>query len=330
MDYLKRVNPLKRVLHLFFKEWKNRKEIQRAIVEVNPDIIFVWNLGTLSLSMLKIMAESKIPVVFSVADFWLQQYRNDDWLVLLRKLGIPHKEVLPVVPKNILFISNNLMEQTKKTVEIQNSEVVYWGVDPMEFPYMVNKRTGKKILYVGQVVEHKGVHLAIDAIHELKKMNSVFENIVLTIGGGTTKPDYLETLRSKVRELGLEQNVNFLGPVARHQLLEIFQEHNIQIFPSLWEEPLGLAMLEGMAMGLPIVATGTGGSGEALIHGESALIYQKDSALDCAKAIARLIEDESIFETIRKGGRMLVEKTFNVERMTDLSEKALLKAITSK
>ena len=172
--------------------------------------------------------------------------------------------------------------------------------------------------------------MAIEAILHLKKMNAAFENTVLTIVGGTTKPDYLESLRAKVRDLGLDQNVIFMGPVARHKLLEIFQEHNIQIFPSLWEEPLGLAMLEGMAMGLPIVATGTGGSGEALIHGESALIYQKDNALGCAKAIARLIEDENLFETIRKGGRELVEKTFNVERMTDLSEKALFKAMESK
>jgi glycogen synthase len=77
----------------------------------------------------------------------------------------------------------------------------------------------------------------------------------------------------------------------------------------LWEEPWGLVPLEAMAVGRPVVATGTGGSGEYLVDGENCLIYgPPDNAAQLAAAIRRLADDEGLRGRLREGGFATAEK----------------------
>ena len=60
--------------------------------------------------------------------------------------------------------------------------------------------------------------------------------------------------------LGVGEQVSFQSGVAREKMSTIYREHDILIFPSIWEEPFGLVLIEAMASKLPIVSTRTGGT----------------------------------------------------------------------
>jgi glycogen synthase len=174
-------------------------------------------------------------------------------------------------------------------------------------------------LYVGQVTSHKGVHTAVEALKIIREQ-SKFKQATLTIVGG---PDYEGRIARLVFSLGLSGNVRFTGMVARERLPEIYREHDLLIFPSVWDEPFSITLLEAMSSGLAVVSTNTGGSPEILIDEMNALIFPKEDARSCASQIVRLLTDPQLFESIRREGRRTVEENFRLESMIDKIEASL-------
>ena len=140
-------------------------------------------------------------------------------------------------------------------------------------------------------------------------------------------PDYDNGIHRLVGSLGLENNVRFTGLVPRDQLPSIYREHDILLFPSIWEEPFSLTLLEAMSSGLAVVGTNTGGSSEILRNEENALIFQTEDAEACAKQVIRLLQSAKLLEKLRCNGRSTVEEDFRLDDMVDRIDLALKKAI---
>jgi glycosyltransferase involved in cell wall biosynthesis len=120
-----------------------------------------------------------------------------------------------------------------------------------------------------------------------------------------------------VDDLGVADRVEF-ARVARDQLAATYAEADALLFPVLWEEPWGLVPLEAMSTGTPVVATGTGGSGEYLRDGENCLIFQpRDDPRALAAAIERLAADEGLRKRLRAGGQATVAR-FPESRFNDV------------
>ncbi len=89
----------------------------------------------------------------------------------------------------------------------------------------------------------------------------------------------------------------------REELPAAYAEADALLFPVRWEEPWGLVPLEAMAVGTPVVATGTGGSGEYLRDGENALVIGRDAEpSDLSGALRRLAGDADLRRRLREGG----------------------------
>src|SRR5207248_776388 len=123
-----------------------------------------------------------------------------------------------------------------------------------------------RLLYVGRFDRRKGVDTLLRAIPLLPA-----ESKVMLYGRGS------ETDRARVenlaRALGIEERVEIRAS-DRAELVAAYSGADVCIFPSEWEEPFGLVPLEAMACGTPVVATGTGGSGEFLSHGENSVLFR--------------------------------------------------------
>jgi len=145
---------------------------------------------------------------------------------------------------------------------------------------------------------------------------------MLTIVGG---PDYENRIQRLVSSLGLEDNVRFTGLVPRDQLPSVYGEHDILLFPSVWAEPFGLAVLETMSSGLAIVGTATGGSREILKNEDNALTFPKEDVSACAEQVIRLLQDRELLERLRGNGRRTVEDHFRLDQMIDKIDVALKK-----
>ena len=88
-------------------------------------------------------------------------------------------------------------------------------------------------------------------------------------------PDYDKEIELLVRSLGLERSVRFTGLIPRERLPEIYKQHGTLIFPSVWDEPFSITLLEAMSSGLAVVGTTTGGSAELLADGVNALTFPR-------------------------------------------------------
>jgi glycosyltransferase involved in cell wall biosynthesis len=177
----------------------------------------------------------------------------------------------------------------------ERSAIAYPGIDDGLFrPAPVRAEWSGRLLYLGRMDPRKGVHLAVEALAELPAAELALQ------GGGDE--GYLDELRRRARDLGVAERVRFLSE-PRDRLPAVYADADAVLFPVQWDEPFGLVPLEAMAVGRPVIATGTGGSGEYMRDGENCLLFEpRDSAEALAAAVRRLGGDPGLRARLREGG----------------------------
>lgn len=83
-----------------------------------------------------------------------------------------------------------------------------------------------------------------------------------------------------------------LGHVPREHVPSALRTSDVQVVPSRWDEPSALTILEGLATGLPIVASATGGSPELV--GDGGLLFPRDDVVSLAQRLALLLDDPEL------------------------------------
>ncbi len=331
-------------LKLLRKEINNQNKFKKLCKIFVPEIVYLWNLANISVSIPIIAADMGITSCYYVFDSWLSKWESDPWYSLwklrkvkpgrrLFKAGLYHfLKLLGFITSGTLdlshvqFASNYLKEEALRTLKgVEDAGVIHWGIDTKYFSFKATARKPERLLYAGQIVAHKGVHTVIEAMRILVKEYG-YNSLILTIAGGTTVPDYLRYIKDLVHKYDLDKNVSFSGLVPREKMNLIYREHDILIFPSIWDEPFGITLLEAMSCGLAVVATATGGSTEILDHGFNALVFEKGDAYACARNIMLLLKEEELFEMLRRNGRRTVEERFTFEVMLNRIEQSLIRA----
>jgi glycogen(starch) synthase len=106
-------------------------------------------------------------------------------------------------------------------------------------------------------------------------------------------------------------NVRFLGWVDEPRVLALSRHASCLLFPSRWEEPLSRTLLDGLSVGAVIVAEPTGGTEEILVDGESGLLGR--TVPELGRALARVLEDDSLAERLRRGARARAQACFSAD-----------------
>jgi glycosyltransferase involved in cell wall biosynthesis len=135
---------------------------------------------------------------------------------------------------------------------------------------------------------------------------------------------YVARLRAQVADAGLEDRVSWLG--EREDVPELVRALDALLLPS-WEEPFGRALIEAMALGVPVLATNVGGPPEILRDGcEGHLLAPRDPPA-WARAIRKLAEDPERAREMGRAGRLRVEHAFttahHVAATRELYERAI-------
>jgi glycosyltransferase involved in cell wall biosynthesis len=166
-------------------------------------------------------------------------------------------------------------------------------------------------LYVGRVEERKGVRVAVEALALLPSQAT------LTIDGPLDE-SFATALRARIDELGVTDRVRFQLS-SRRGLRHVYGAADVLLFPVLWDEPFGLVPLEAMACSTPVIATGTGGSGEFLLDGTNCLLAAPGDAAALAAAVQRLAQDASLRERLIRAGLTTAER-FDVDEYARVLE----------
>jgi glycosyltransferase involved in cell wall biosynthesis len=289
-------------------ERHNAAVLARHLDEHRPDVVNWWAMGGMSLGLVERVRRAGLRAVGVVGDEWLSWApRVDAWqrpfrgrprlaAMAERLTGQPARTDLEGAA---LWLFNS--EATRRRsragsgLELRRSDIAYPGIDGGLFePVPPRTEWSGRLLYLGRMDPRKGVHLAVEALAELPGAE-------LSLQGGGDE-GYVEDLRRRARDLGVSDRVRFLSE-PRDRLPAVYADADAVLFPVQWDEPWGLVPLEAMAVGRPVVATGTGGSGEYLRDGENCLLFEpRDSAAALAAALRRLEGDPRLRARLRENG----------------------------
>ncbi len=211
-----------------------------------------------------------------------------------------------------------------------SAQVVHNGVDLGQFDATRFRQRrfiekGLRCLVAGRVCAEKGVHTAVEALGLLHRQG-VADNIRLTILGDGP-PGYASALRDRVRTLGLSSLVTFRQPAPREEMPEILSEHDVLLVPSEYQEPLARSTQEGMAMGLLVVGTITGGSGELLVDRQTGFVFLPGDAGALAACLHEAWDDRDRAQRLAQAGREAVVAHFDIRGTTAAIERYLTSAI---
>ena len=174
-----------------------------------------------------------------------------------------------------------------------DAEVIPNGVNPDEFDRGVE---GGYVLAAGRLVEQKGLDTLIRAYASAA---AGLGGRKLVLAGDGPERGRLEALADS---LGLNGNVVFLGSVGRPRVVELLRGADVFAFPSRYEA-FGVALLEAMAAGVPVVAARAGGIPEFAVDGENALLVPPDDEAALAGALMLLAGDAELGLRLGLGGR---------------------------
>lgn len=190
-------------------------------------------------------------------------------------------------------------------------EVVYNGIDESFFVSLgegkneLRKKLGIPIdafvlISIASLTKKKGHEYLIRAMAEVRRSQAIDRKVLLLIIGDGPEAEKLQLL---IVNYQLQNEVKFLG--ARHDIKELLTIADLFILPSLWEG-MPNAMLEAMAMELPVVVTAVGGITEIVDNKKNGLVVQPKNADVLALAIRELIADPMLREELGRAAKQSV------------------------
>lgn len=164
----------------------------------------------------------------------------------------------------------------------------------------------KVILFSGKLTPQKGVFYLINAAKDIK-------GDIYIIGDGPEK----KNLEDMVYKMKLN-NVHFLGYMGdekREELEEFYYRADIFVAPSVWDEPLGLVILEAMATKTPVIATRKGGIPLAVKDGINGILIRPKSSRQISEACNKLLENDELRKKLGETARKTVEEKFTWKKI---------------
>jgi phosphatidylinositol alpha-1,6-mannosyltransferase len=164
----------------------------------------------------------------------------------------------------------------------------------------------KVIVSVGRLVHRKGQDVLIEAMPEI--ITSISDAHLLLIGEGP----YKKELEKRIKNLGLEDRVTFVGRVQYADLPRYICVGDVFAMPSrsrlagLEVEGLGIVYLEASACGLPVIGGISGGAPDAVLQGETGFSVDGRSAHEVAEALVRVLADKELAQRLGTRGRQWI------------------------
>ena len=248
-------------------------------------------------------------------DIYHENVRPEEMRLKLRDAS----GVITVSDYNLTYLSERYGEDASRVRRIYN------GIDLERFPYEEPANRPRRIVFVGRLVEKKGLPDLIDACAILAARGVACECRI--IGSGEIEA----SLRDRIDLMGIQDTVKLLGPRPQMEVIRSIREASVVAAPCVIgadgnRDGLPTVLLEAMALGTPCVSTDVTGIPEAIRHGETGIIVPQRNPEALADALGRLLDDPGLRVGLAANARSLIESRFDVRRNTALSRDFLREA----
>ncbi len=338
----------------FFRGRRQRErqaiqDLQTVVQKFKPDVMFIWHGHGLPRLLLQ-AAENLpgIPAAYYFANYlpempdeyipywqadsgggagrWVKRLLAKIALTLLAWEGKPVRLQFEHTISVSTYVRDRLLQQQLIGVD---AVVIPNGVDLAVFrPETRNGQLNGRLLQAvvaGRVAPEKGIHTLLQAFGLLHQRQQLHHIHLTIIGDGPA--DYKQSLQDMVDQYQLRPFVTFASAVSVEQMPAVYAQHDILLLPSEWDEPLSCTMLEAMAVGLLVIGTTTGGSGEALFHHQTGLTFAPGNAEALAEQISAVLQNPDWLRQLANKGQQEVIQNFDMQTSVEHVESYLLNLV---
>lgn len=281
--------------------------VTRAVEDFQPNIIHVHHAFPLAWTARVIKSLYQIPYVISIHGSELPTVQKDKRYHALT--GDALRRARRIVPNS--FWTKDWMFKVFGDEFRSQVRVIPGGVDLKKFnPNLdtsdIDKKYGikgkKVVMFAGKLTAYKGVRYLIKAARKIPAE-------VFILGEGPER----ENLEKRVKDYQLA-NVHFVGHLGTsNELNKFYKRAEVFVAPSVWDEPLGLVILEAMACKTPVVVTRKGGIPLAVKDGVNGYFVRPRNSQEIAERVNKLLADEGRRMKMAENARRIVEEKFSWE-----------------
>ncbi|HSF44329.1 MAG TPA: glycosyltransferase family 4 protein [Thermoanaerobaculia bacterium] len=190
--------------------------------------------------------------------------------------------------------------------------VIHGGVDPARYPLRPELLHDGSAVFLGRVLPHKGIHVLIEGLPP---------GVTLHVIGPAPDLPYLDRLRA----MAAGKDVRFHGALPDPEVIALLSRALALVHPTPVDERgsagvnelFGLALVEAMACGCPVVASDAASLPEIVTHGRDGLLVPPNRPEAIREAILSLRDDPALWRRLAAAARRTVEERFTWDRVAD-------------
>lgn len=251
---------------------------------------------TLAAYVIKQLADIPYSFTAHASDIYLQQ-------IMLEEKISQANFVVTISQYNLRFLCT-----LYNGLAAQKVSVIHCGVDPKIFLTGPSKKLNDQftIICVARFGKEKGHKYLIEAGGQLKAQGLNFR--CLLVGDGELRSE----IEEQIRQLSLTDQIFVLGFQPYHKVRDLLAQADLMVLPSI-REGISVALMEGLAAGLPAVATAISGIPELIEDGETGLLVPPRDTQALVEAICKLYYTPDLRQQLGAKGRAKVMKEFNLQ-----------------
>jgi glycosyltransferase involved in cell wall biosynthesis len=214
----------------------------------------------------------------------------------------------------IVVLSTKVQAQMREHYDVA-STVIRTGIvaPPIDLPQTeTNPARQFQLLTVCALMPRRRIEDVLEALALLKAAKQKFHYTV--VGQADHTPSYTSFLQSEVTRLDLEDCVSFTGEVSDKALITYFQACDAFVWPADEAQSWGMACMEAMACGKPVLVSRANGLAEVLHNEQDALLFDSRNLQQLADAILRIASDQPLWNRVATQGQNLVREQFSWRR----------------
>ena len=319
-----RATPLTRVLSFFLNIWDSARfslELAGIVRQEKVDAIYSNHM------MVKIMGVlagllTRRPVILHTRTVYGRMER----FLYLAFAALPHVRRIIAVSD---AAAGNFREIAHKVRVVRNGMPV--EEVPLEDPggrlrREVSVGEGRALVgFAGRLVKRKGIDVFLQAARELLERRDDVAFVVLgDVPVGSTHAT-LESYRVQARDQGLEERICFLG--FKEDAVPYIRDLQVLVVPSVSPDPCPRVVLEGMAVGTPVVGSAVGGIREILTHDLTGLLVSPGRPRDIADQVERVLDQPTLARDLARRARRTVEEEFAARDVSRRIQRHLAEAL---
>ena len=276
-----------------------------AVEDFAPNIIHVHHAFPFSWVARVIKSVYQIPYIISIHGSELPTAQKDKRYLALT--GDALRRARRIVPNS--FWTKDWMFKVYGDQFRSLVRVIPGGVDIKKFnpnldtadiDQKYNLKGKKVVMFAGKLTVYKGVRYLIKAARKI-------DAEVVILGEGPERSN----LEKRVKDFELK-NVHFIGHLGTsNELNKFYKRADVFVAPSVWDEPLGLVILEAMACKTPVVVTRKGGIPLAVKDGINGYFVRPRNSKEIAEKVNKLLSDEPKRAKMAENARRIVEEKFS-------------------